>query len=215
MTKTTTVTTILGPVHVRRLEPTDPDLARVRSLAAANVYAVAGNQAAGMVAVTPAYDDQTCGDIGLGAETLRALVPTRFRVTFGRCGSTSPLPDGTPGRHDPILTVDGVEVLSLDQTLARGGDITDFPVNIRAGDWVSKPATALVAARTHEVIRAVLTVHESDFDGVSDADRAYARYRTPDRHASAQRDLRAALRLRDQIQERINRLEAYLTATRS
>ncbi|MET9661156.1 hypothetical protein [Streptomyces sp. NPDC006510] len=214
MTKTTTVTTIFGPVRVQHLERASPELAMVRHQVAARVYAVEGNQVAGMLAISPAYDDQEWGDINLGAEKIRALVPTRFSVIFGRV-RTRALLDGTPVRHSPILTIDGAEVQAPGLTLARGGDTTDFPVTIRTGDWTSKPASALVAASTYEVIRAVLTVHEADTDRVSDADRAYARYRTPDRHASAQRDLRAALRLRDQIQERINRLETYLTVTRS
>ncbi|MFJ2420684.1 hypothetical protein [Streptomyces brevispora] len=215
MTKTTTVATIFGPVRVQHLERASPELAMVRYQVAARVYAVEGNQVAGMLAISPAYDDQEWGDINLGAEKIRALIPTRFSVFFGRGGSSRPLPDGTPVRHSPILTIDGAEVQAPGLTLARGGDTTDFPVTIRTGDWTSKPASALVAASTHEVIWAVLTVHEADTDRVSDADRAYARYRTPDRRASTERDLRAALRLRDQIQERINRLEAYLTTTRS
>lgn len=215
MTKTTTVTTILGPVRVQRLESTHPGLAMVRRPAAANVYAVEGNGVAGMVAISPAYDDQNWGHIHLGAEKVRALLPTRFGVTFGRFGSTRPLPNGTPVKREPILTIDGVEVQSPGLTLARGGDTTDFPVSIRAGDWASKPASALVTVRTREVIRAALTVHEADPDCVSGADREYARYRTPDRRTSAQRDLRAALRLRSEIQARITRLESYLTATES
>lgn len=215
MTRTTTVTTILGPVRVQRLESTHPDLAMVRRPAAANVYAVEGNGVAGMAAISPAYDDHNWGDINLGAEKVRALLPTRFAVTFGRGGSIRPLPNGTPVRHDPILTIDGLEVQSPGLTLARGGDTTDFPVSIRAGDWASKPASALVTISTHNVIRAVLTVHEADPDCVSDADRAYVQYRTPDRRTSAQRDLRAALQLRAGIEARIARLESYLTATES
>ncbi|WP_331729291.1 hypothetical protein OG592_43630 (plasmid) [Streptomyces avidinii] len=215
MSQTTTAATIFGPVRVQRLEPTSPELAMVRRQVAAHVYAVEGNQVAGMVAVSPAYDDETQGDIFLGTEKIRALVPTRFSVTFGRSSSTRPLPCGTPVRHIPILTIDRAEVQSHGLTLARGGDLTDFPVTVRTGDWTSRPASALVAASTHEVIRAVLTVHEADTHRVSVADRAYAQYRTPDRRASTQRDLQAALRLRDQLQARITRLETYLTATES
>ncbi|MFF9458739.1 hypothetical protein [Streptomyces flaveolus] len=65
MTRTTTVTTILGPVRVQRLESTHPDLAMVRRPAAANVYAVEGNGVAGMAAISPAYDDHNWGDINL------------------------------------------------------------------------------------------------------------------------------------------------------
>jgi hypothetical protein len=213
MSQTKTVATVFGPVRVQHLEPTSPELAMVRHQVAASVYAVEGNQVAGMLAVSPAYDDQAWGDMNLGVEKIRALVPTRFSVTFGRSASSRPLPDGTPVRQRPILTISGAEVQAPGLTLARGGDTTDFPVTVRTGDWTSKPASALVAANTHEVIRAVLTVHEADTDRVSDADRAYIRYRTPYRRASAQGDLVAALRLRDQLQTRITRLETYLTAT--
>ncbi|WP_031048083.1 hypothetical protein [Streptomyces sp. NRRL F-5650] len=213
MAKITVVTTIFGPVRVQRLERTSPDLAPVRCQPAENIYAVKGNRVAGMLAISPAYDDQKRGDFHLGAEKVRAIVPTRFGMNFGRGGSTRPLPDGTPVRHDPILTIDGLEVQSPGLTLARGGDTTDFPVTIRAGDWSSKPAPALVATITHEVVRAVLTVHEADPGCVAAADRAYARYRARDRRASAQSDLRAALQLRAQVQARITRLETYLSAT--
>ncbi|MBK3629389.1 hypothetical protein JHN59_32140 [Streptomyces sp. MBT49] len=215
MSQTTTAATIFGPVRVQRLERTSPELAMVRHQVAAHTYAVEGNQVAGMVAVSPAYDDETQGDIFLGTEKLRALVPTRFSLDFGRSGSTRPLPYGAPVKHSPILTIDGTEVLAPGLTLARGGDTTDFPVTIRTGDWTSRPASALVAASTHQVIRAVLTVHETDTDRVSEADRTYAQYRTLDRRTSTQRDLQAALRLRDQLQARITRLETYLAATES
>ncbi|MFD8417228.1 hypothetical protein ACFV2Q_36740 [Streptomyces sp. NPDC059650] len=213
MSMTTTAATIFGAVRIQSLEPTSPGLAMVRRPVAAHIYAVEGNQVAGMVAVSPAYDDEEQGDMFLGKETVRALVPTRFSVFFGQSASTRPLRDGKPVRHSPILTVGGAEVLSPCLTLARGGDTTEFRVTVRTGDWTSRPAPALVAASTHEVIRAVLTVHEADTARVSAADRAYAQYRTSARRTSAQSDLRAALRLRDQLQARINRLEAYLNAT--
>ncbi|MFE2268556.1 hypothetical protein ACFXB4_04900 [Streptomyces lavendulae] len=215
MSMTTTAATIFGPVRVQRLEPTSPELAMVRRQVAAHVYAVEGNQVAGMVAISPAYDDEEQGDMFLGKETVRALVPTRFSVFFGQSASVRPLPDGRPVRHSPILSIGGAEVLSPCLTLARGGDTSDFRVTVRTGDWTSRPAPALVAASTHEVIRAVLTVHEADAARVAAADRAYAQYRTPDRRTSAQSDLRAARRLRDQLQARITRLETYLTATDS
>ncbi|MFZ3491845.1 hypothetical protein ACODT5_01145 [Streptomyces sp. 5.8] len=213
MSQTTTVVTIFGPVRVQHLETTSPELNMVRHHAAACVYTVEGSQVAGMVAVYPAYDDEKWGDIFLGSEKVRALTPTRFGLTFGRYGSTRPRHDGTPVRQDPILTIDGAEVQAPGLSLARGGDTTEFPVTVRAGDWTSRPASTMVVARTHEVIRAVLTVHEAATDRVADADRAYAQNRTPDRRASTQRDLQAARRLRDQAQERITRLETYLTAT--
>ncbi|EDY53274.1 hypothetical protein [Streptomyces clavuligerus] len=213
MIEYTSVSTAFGPVHIQHLDPTHPALALVRYGAAAAMYAVEGDGITGMVAISPAYDDQERGNFDIGAETARALVPTRFHVTFGQHRMARPDRFGRPVKGAPVLTVNGALVQSAGLTVARGGDATDFPVTTWAGDWSSRPASALVAAKTHEVIRAVLRVHEASPSRIEEADRTYTRCRITDRRTSARRELSTARRLHDQIGARIARLESYLTAT--
>ncbi|MFF2228922.1 hypothetical protein ACFVV7_37015 [Streptomyces globisporus] len=206
-----TAETDFGALRFRRVDRTETILGAVRVYSFRTFYAVSGRGIEGCLAVDPSFNDAQCGDIFLGPERVFATQPTEFSVRCGRSGSLSARNDGTVPKTDPVLLVDGAEVLSPLTSLPRGCR-TDFEVSRRAGAYASSRAPALVAAKTLEVVHAVLALHEKDTSLVERMDVLYAQYRAADRRKSALKDLRHAERMASDLDERIQRLHAYLDA---
>ncbi|MFI5748917.1 hypothetical protein ACIBBE_23985 [Streptomyces sp. NPDC051644] len=203
--------TDFGALYIRRLDHTDPLLGPIRVYPFRTVYAVSGRGIEGCLAVDPAFSDTERGDIFLGPERQFAVRPTEFSVRCGRGGSLSARFDGTVPRTDPVLFVDGAEVLSPLVPLARGGR-TEFDVSRRAGAYASAPVPALVAAKTLQAVHAVLAFHAEDASLVDRMDVLYEQHRATDRRKSALHDLRHAQRMAAALDERIQRLTSYLDA---
>ncbi|MFF3730907.1 hypothetical protein ACFYXM_11440 [Streptomyces sp. NPDC002476] len=206
-----TAETDFGALHIRRVDHTETILRAVRVYSFRTVYAVSGRGIEGCLAVDPSFNDAKCGDIFLGAERRFAAHPTEFSVRCGRSGSLCARFDGTVPKTDPVLVVDGAEVLSPLTSLPRGSR-TDFEVTRRAGAFASAPVPALVAAKTLQVVHAVLAFHEEDASLVDRMDVLYAQHRAADRRKSALSDLRHAERMASDLDGRIQRLRAYLDA---
>ncbi|MDW4912573.1 hypothetical protein [Streptomyces californicus] len=204
-----TAETDFGALRIRRVDRTETILGAVRVHSFRTVYAVSSRGIEGCLAVDPSFNDAQCGDIFLGPERRFATHPTEFSVRCGRSGSLSARNDGTVPKTDPVLLVDGAEVLSPLTSLPRGCR-TDFEVSLRAGAWASSPAPALVAAKTLQVVHAVLALHEEDTSHVDRMDVLYTQHRAADRRKAAMNDLRHAERMASDLDGRIQRLRAYL-----
>lgn len=178
---------------------------------ASTFYAINGRDIAGCLAVDPAFEDAEAHDLVLGTEQLYATHPTCFSVRFGRVGSLTARLDGTVPKTDPVLLVDGTEVLPPLTSLNRGFR-TDFDVRRRTGAWTSAPAAALTTAITMAALDAILTFHEAEASLVAAMDNVYAEFRAADRRKAARADLRAAEGTASLLEERIQRLRTYLDA---
>ncbi|MFI1226018.1 MULTISPECIES: hypothetical protein [Streptomyces] len=204
-----TAETDFGALHIRRLKHSDPLLGAVRVYTWRTFYAVSGRGIEGCLAVDPAFNDTKIGDIFLGSERLFSIHPTEFFVCFGRVGDLRARRNGTVPRKEPVLSVDGAEVLAPQRSLKRGCR-TDFDVTRRAGAYASAPVPALVAAKTQQAVQAVLALHEEDAPLVDKMDNLYAQSRAADRRKSAVRDLQHAMSMASALDERIQRLSHYL-----
>ncbi|MFF1715743.1 hypothetical protein [Streptomyces sp. NPDC058268] len=201
--------TDFGVLHIRRVENSDPLLGAVRVFPWRTVYAVSGRGIEGCLAVDPSFHDTKAGDIFLGPERLFAAHPTRFSARFGRSGNLSARFDGSMPRTDPVLLVDGAEVLGPLTALERGRT-ANFEVTRRAGAYASAPVPALIAAKTQQAVHAVLALHEGDAPLVAKMDDLYAQHREADRRKSALADLRHAERMASALDDRIQRLRDFL-----
>lgn len=206
-----TVSTAFGALPVQRAPREELAASRLRYYPWRTTYAVNGGGITGYMSIDPHFAD-TPGkpSLFLPAETVRELVPTLFSVRFGNHGHGFGS-DGSPVQTDGILLVDQVEVLSAGLTLGRGGDMQDFPVSRRIGAYASTQAQTLTAAKTHQVVRSVLALHETDHDLVSRMDHAYAQHMAKGRRKAALEDLREAEELSAMLQGRAQRLRSYIT----
>ena len=203
------IATAFGTVAIRRISAEEITEKRLRFWPWRTTYALTGHGVEGHVHVHPQFADAHHTDLFLPAETVRELVPTRFSVHFGECGSVSTV-NGTRSRTDGILIIDGVQPLSAGLEFDRGGDTREFTVMQRTGAWTQARASALVAAKTQHVIRAAIQVHEADEALVRRMDHLYAHGTVERRRKSALQDLRQVEQLTRSLQQRAERLHAYL-----
>lgn len=203
------IATVFGTVTIRRISKEEITEKRLRFWPWRTTYALTGYGVEGHVHVHPLFADARHTDLFLPAETVRELVPTRFSVHFGECGSVSTV-NGSRNRTDGILIIDGVQPLSSGLELDRGGDIREFTVMQRAGAWTQTRASALVAAKTQHVIRAVIQIHEADEVLVRRMDHLYTHGTLERRRKAALQDLRQVEQLTRSLQQRAERLHTYL-----
>jgi hypothetical protein len=209
------VATVFGTVTIRRASTEEITENRLRFWPWRTTYALTGHGIEGHVNVDPLFADTRHTDLFLPAETVRDLVPTRFSVHFGQHGSNHTI-NGSPIRTDGILTIDGLQMLSAGGlALDRRGDTREFTVRQRTGAWAHAEVSALAAAKTQEVIRAVIQVHEADEALVRRMDRLYARGAQERRRKQALQDLRQIEQLSRTLQQRAERLRSYLAESNS
>ncbi|MFM9462888.1 hypothetical protein ACKI1K_08530 [Streptomyces scabiei] len=206
------VATVFGTVTIRRVSAEEIKESRLHFWPWRTTYALTGHGIEGHVNVDPLFADTRHKDLFLPTETVRELAPTRFSVHFGQRGSNHTI-NGSQrraGRTDGILIIDGIQPLSSGLDLDRGGDTREFTVMQRAGAWAQAKASALVAAKTQHVIRAVIQVHEADEVLVRQMDHLYARGTLERRRKGALQDLRQVEQLSRTLQQQAERLRAYL-----